>query len=187
MGGQPGTLMTVVPLSSLWIGRGAGRVGLGRLHAAVGSATAPGDHRLGAGRRFFEISNEVRPPIMQYTPSASVGTEPSMQSTYSPLYFSIVSRALFCLMPGGGHQGFGVVKRQFIQQNIGYDGVGRADKTFTATGAFLKVQPNHRHTRASKRGLLIFVIPLYDFCHSTPRSTFSTFTRSSYSIRNIVT
>jgi hypothetical protein len=44
-------------------------------------------------------------------------------------------------------QGFGVIEGDEIQENVGNNGVGRANERLAAAGAFLEVQPNHVRPR----------------------------------------
>lgn len=93
-GGQPGTLIMGLPLINLWIGVAPVGLGLACTHpleaqlpqaimALASSATSS---------RTLEGSFTANHAD---TPSASIGTEPSMQSTYSPLNLVIVSRSDF--------------------------------------------------------------------------------------------
>src|SRR6201996_6495517 len=89
IGGHPGTLITGW-LTSLWIG--VASVGFG-LAACMHPFDAQLPHAITAAASFAtvcRIDSDVFPPIMQYTPSAASGTDPSTSTMYLPLLSRIV-------------------------------------------------------------------------------------------------
>ena len=124
--------------------RGAGRIGLGRLHAAVGGATAPGHNGcriLGDG-----LQDRLGGLAADHAVNAVVLGGHRAFHQHNVLALVVldgVAEALLRLEAGGGHQGFGVVETEHVQQRVHHDGVRCADERLAAAGALLEVHPNH--------------------------------------------
>jgi hypothetical protein len=155
IGGQPGTLMMGLSEMTLCDRRGAGRVRLGRLHAAPGGAGAPGDDRLGVGHGFL-ISTKGLPPIDAVH---AVLVERRVALDGQDVVALVLLHDLFedglGLVAGGGHQRVVVVERDHRQHHVLGQRVRRADEGLGAAGAFQAVQPDHRRARLGLHGVAI--------------------------------
>jgi hypothetical protein len=135
-------------------GSRARRVRLRGLNAAVRSATAPGNY--GCSVSGSLLQNVLRGASSDGAIHSAVihwHRTLDQQNVFASSVFDCVLQALFGLMACGGLQSFRVVERKAIEQHIGNNRVGGADKGFASAGAFLGVQPNNRRARFRFEGL----------------------------------
>ena len=124
--------------------RGAGRIGLGGLHAAVGGATAPGHNGGRVGR--YRLQNRLGRLAADHAVDAVVlGGHRALDQddVLALVVLDGVVQALLSLEAGSCHQRLGVIKAEHVEQRIDHDGVRSADKRLAAAGALLKVHPDH--------------------------------------------
>ena len=128
--------------------RRAGRVGLGGLHATVGSAGAPTDDGLGVGGGFLEHFNE-RAAAMDAEHAVLVERRIALhgQDVIALVLLLDLLDDRLGLVAGGGHQRVVVIERQHGKHDILGQRVCRTDEGLGTAGAFQSMQPDDRRAR----------------------------------------
>ncbi|OIQ63998.1 hypothetical protein GALL_544550 [mine drainage metagenome] len=128
--------------------RGAGRVGRGGLHAAVGGAGAPANDRLGMFGGHLELfdkgfaaDNAIHAVFVQWRVAFDG------EDVVALVFLDRIHQGSFGLMARGGHQSVVVVKADHRQDDILGQRMRRADEAFAAAGAFEAVDPDYRGAR----------------------------------------
>ena len=128
--------------------RGARRVGLGGLDAAVGGTRPPADDRLGIGTGFLELFDEGTAPL---DAEHAVFVERRIAFDGNDVVALVLLLDLIedrlGLVAGSGHQGIVVIEREHREHNVLGQRVRRADEGFGAAGALQTMQPKHRRPR----------------------------------------